>query len=127
MVPAMQWLASVQGTAFARWVATSTSIWAYPSILTAHTIGLGILVGASLALDLRLLGLLPGTPLAPLKKMLLIAIGVMTIGLIRKSAFGDLMATESGAVSARARLLAGISVLCWAGAIVAGRLMAYVK
>jgi hypothetical protein len=40
----------------------------YPSVLAAHTIGLGVLVGVSAALDLRLLGFAPGVPLAPLER-----------------------------------------------------------
>ena len=34
----------------------SPSIWAYPTILTLHSIGLGIVVGASVVIDLRLIG-----------------------------------------------------------------------
>ena len=65
----MAWLMWLQDTPFARWVAASTSIWAYPSILTAHTVGLGVLVGGNVALDLALLGFFPGTPLAPLERL----------------------------------------------------------
>jgi hypothetical protein len=32
------------------------SIWGYPTVLTLHTMGLSVLVGASMMLDLRLLG-----------------------------------------------------------------------
>ena len=42
----------------------SPSVWAFPTILTLHTIGLGILVGASWLLDLRLLGFSRNTPLS---------------------------------------------------------------
>ena len=34
----------------------SPSLWAYPTVLTLHTVGLGIVVGASAVIDLRLLG-----------------------------------------------------------------------
>ena len=66
---AVQFLVWLQETPFSRWVAASTSLWAYPSILTAHTVGLGILVGGNIAVDLRLLGFLPGTPLAPFERL----------------------------------------------------------
>ena len=46
----------VEGTALATWVRESPSLWAYPTILTLHTVGLGIVVGASVIVDLRLLG-----------------------------------------------------------------------
>lgn len=46
----------LEGTALATWTRESPSIWAYPTILTLHTVGLGIVVGASAVIDLRLLG-----------------------------------------------------------------------
>ena len=65
----MEWLTAVEGSGFAIWVRESNSIWAYPTILTLHTVGLGLLVGANWALDLRLLGVGPNIPLAPLKRL----------------------------------------------------------
>lgn len=65
----MALLAWLQGTSFARWVSASPSIWAYPTVLTAHTIGLAILVGASVALDLALLGLIPGIDVRSLERV----------------------------------------------------------
>lgn len=46
----------LEGTALATWVREDPSIWAYPTILTLHTVGLGIVVGAAAVVDLRLLG-----------------------------------------------------------------------
>lgn len=46
----------LEGTALATWVRESASLWAYPTVLTLHTVGLGIVVGASAVVDLRLLG-----------------------------------------------------------------------
>jgi hypothetical protein len=63
---ATAWL---EGTALATWTRESPSIWAYPTILTLHTAGLAIVVGASLVIDLRLLGFgrrIPAVALAPL-------------------------------------------------------------
>ena len=65
----MQFLTMLQETAFATWVRESNSIWAYPTILTLHTVGLGILVGANWALDFRLLGVAPRVPLAPMRQL----------------------------------------------------------
>ena len=42
----------------------SPSVWAFPTILTLHTTGMAILVGASWLLDLRLLGFSRNTPLS---------------------------------------------------------------
>jgi len=62
----MQWLATLEATPFSIWLRESSTIWAYPTVLTLHTVGLGLLVGASWVLDLRLLGLFSGVPLSEL-------------------------------------------------------------
>jgi hypothetical protein len=62
-------LAWLEATAFATWVRESGSLWAYPLILTLHTIGLSLLVGANAALDLRLLGFARRIPLLPLVRL----------------------------------------------------------
>jgi hypothetical protein len=41
---------------------------AFPLILSVHTIGMGFLAGTSSAIDLRILGLAKGVPLAALEK-----------------------------------------------------------
>jgi hypothetical protein len=46
----------MEASGLATWVRESPSIWAYPTILMFHSIGLGILVGASMVIDLRLIG-----------------------------------------------------------------------
>jgi hypothetical protein len=53
-------VASLERTGLATWTRESGSIWAYPTILTLHTIGLAIVVGANAVVDLRLLGFAPG-------------------------------------------------------------------
>jgi hypothetical protein len=65
----LDWLASLEGSGFGTWLRESPSIWAYPAVLTLHTMGLGVLVGASAVLDLRLLGFAPAVPLEPLEKL----------------------------------------------------------
>jgi hypothetical protein len=59
-------LVSVEAAPFSVWLRQSGSIWAYPTILTAHTLGMGLLVGGNTVLDLRLLGVGPGIPLGPM-------------------------------------------------------------
>ena len=56
----------LQHTGLAMWIVQSDSIWAYPSILTAHTFGLAVLVGASAVVALRLLGVAPGVAMEQL-------------------------------------------------------------
>jgi hypothetical protein len=66
-------LASIERSPLATWTRESVSIWAYPTILTLHTIGLSILVGASVVVDLRLLGFakrMPPSSLRPLFPMM---------------------------------------------------------
>jgi len=65
----MDFLASIESTGFASWLRESGSIWAYPAVLTLHTLGLGVLVGASTVIDLRLLGAAPQIPLEPLRRL----------------------------------------------------------
>ena len=62
----MDLLASLESTDFASWLRESASIWGYPTVLTLHTLGMGVLVGASTVIDVRLLGAAPGIPLEPL-------------------------------------------------------------
>lgn len=63
----MEWLTSLEGSGFGTWLRESPSIWAYPTVLTLHTLGLGVLVGGNAVLDLRLLGYAQGIPLAALE------------------------------------------------------------
>ena len=57
----LEWL---ETTRLAEWVAQSPSVWSMPTILTLHTTGLALLVGASWVLDLRLLGISRTIPLS---------------------------------------------------------------
>jgi hypothetical protein len=57
----LTWLESTQ---LAVWLGESSSIWAFPTVLTLHTIGMAVLVGASWVLDMRLLGIGRRVPLS---------------------------------------------------------------
>jgi len=46
------------------WVHELPSVWAQPTVMTLHTMGMGVLVGASWVLDLRLLGISRSIPLS---------------------------------------------------------------
>lgn len=56
----LEWLESL---GIAVWLRESPSVWSFPTILTLHTTGLAVLVGAAWVLDLRLLGISRHIPL----------------------------------------------------------------
>ena len=58
--PMTAFLTAFENSALSTWLRESNSIWAYPTVLTLHTIGLALLVGANAALDLRCSGLRQG-------------------------------------------------------------------
>ena len=59
----------LQNLALANWVRSSPSIFAYSTVLTAHAVGLAIVVGVNTIIALRLLGIAPGIPLAGLRRL----------------------------------------------------------
>ena len=51
------------------WVRDSPSVFAFPSILTLHTIGMGVVAGLSAAVDVRILGVAAGVPLTEAQRL----------------------------------------------------------
>ena len=141
----------LEATALATWVRTSPSIWAYPTILTIHTLGLGIVVGASAIIDLRFLGFAPGIDLPSLLPLfsfiwwsflvnaatgtlLFIAeattksvqlVFYIKLSLIGLALWNTVIARRAVRQNREAPALAITSLLLWSAAITAGRLMAY--
>ncbi len=64
----MEWLES---TALAEWV--RTSLIGYPLVLTLHSVGMAIIVGLAMVVDLRLIGRFERIPLAALANLLRLA------------------------------------------------------
>ncbi len=64
----MEYLVWIESTAIATWVRESLSLWAYPTIIALHALGMAFLVGLNVAIDLRILGIAPELPLPPLEK-----------------------------------------------------------
>ena len=148
----LSWLES---TALAVWVGQSPSVWALPTVLTVHTTGLALLVGASWVLDLRLLGIGRTVPLSAFRWVFpVVAVGLTlnvltgvllfiknatTLGtslpfLVKMSLVVASVATlvpirahvlRGGPAGGRVRLWAIASILAWTGAVTAGRLLAY--
>ena len=65
-----------------RWVQEADSLFAYPMILTFHTFGMAFLVGTSVAIDLRILGVARGLPLAPMEKFYPVMIAAFWINVV---------------------------------------------
>lgn len=62
----MTFLVWLQSSSLAVWVGSADTIWAYPTILALHTVGLAVVVGANLIVDFRLLGAAPSVPVSAL-------------------------------------------------------------
>ena len=63
-------LEALQNTAFSQWLLVSE--WGYPILLTLHSLGLAMLVGTIVIIDLRVLGLARSIPLLPIKRLMTI-------------------------------------------------------
>ena len=68
----------LQNLALANWVRSSPSLFAYSTVLAAHAVGLGIVVGLNTLIALRLLGVAPGIPLTGLRSLY----GIIWIGFV---------------------------------------------
>jgi hypothetical protein len=75
----MAFFRSLQDSGFTEWFLGSDSIWTYPTVLTLHTVGMAILVGASYVINLRILqvaGAIPLQRLRPLYRFVWIGFGI---------------------------------------------------
>ncbi len=75
-------LASLDQSAFSQWLLGSNSIWAYPTVLTLHTFGMMVLVGAALMIDLRLLGFGRAIPLGSMRRLFGVMWGAFWLNLV---------------------------------------------
>ena len=75
-------LASLDQSAFSQWLLGSNSIWAYPTVLTLHTFGMMVLVGAALMVDLRLLGFARAIPLGSMRRLFGVMWGAFWLNLV---------------------------------------------
>lgn len=148
----------LEATGFADWVRMSTL--GYPSMITLHAIGMAIMVGLSLILDLRLIGYFAGIPVAALHRLLGIAWIGFGINFLSGSALFSAQATSyivdvvfmskmalvflgaataailqpavvkadawpGGRTPGGTRAVAFLGIIFWVGAIITGRLTAY--
>jgi hypothetical protein len=146
-------LGQIEQSSIAVWIRESGVLYGYPLILFLHTLGLSTLVGLSSAINLRLLGFAPGIPLASLERIfsvmwaglaLTAATGILLFvadatkhasnpAFFVKLVFVLLAVTALALTWTRVfrlqqsgRILAASSLVCWFGALSAGRLMAYI-
>jgi hypothetical protein len=156
-------LAWLEATPFSILLRESTSVWAFPGILSAHAIGMGLAAGINAAYALHILGVAPGIPTPELRRFvpimwfgfwlnaasgllllvayptkaltnpvfyLKLALIVLAMGLfvaIRRRLFNDERpAAGADETATRTMKVFGLaSLACWAGAVTAGRLLAY--
>jgi hypothetical protein len=153
-------LAALQGSALP--TALRLSHYGYPLVNAGHIIGIALLFGGIVPLDLRLLGFWPSVPAAALARILLpLAIAGLTLAVATGSLLFSVHAvryaglavfqlkmllvlgaavnalllsrvpgwTGSGAdnhPARRVKFAAGLSIVLWLGAILCGRIIAYV-
>lgn len=86
----LDWIESI---ALAVWLRESPSVWALPTVLTLHTTGMAVLVGASWLLDLRLLGISRKIPLSSFRWVF----RAVAIGLVVNVATGVLLFIQKAA------------------------------
>ncbi len=157
-MPVFEWLES---SALAIWV--GESLWGYPIMLGMHAIGLAIVVGIFVMLDLRMLRVIRGVSFTAFLSLFRLA----WIGLIINTLSGSSLFTSQATtfvenlpflikisavvagvilgvfiqrrlklraadwdmsdtnIESSATALAALSLVCWIGAIFAGRLIAY--
>ena len=144
----------IEATSFSTWLRESPSLWVFPFVLILHTVGLAFFVGANVAWDVRVLGFSAGIPLDVLRryfivmwagfwvnafsgvllliayptkaltnplfyvKLGLIAAALLGLRWMRRNVFGSVLPEN-------AKRVALMSVIAWAGAIFAGRWLAY--
>jgi hypothetical protein len=65
-------LAFIENGALSTFIRETPTVFVFPAILTLHTIGMGVLAGGSIAIDLRILGFAPKMALAPMGRFFLV-------------------------------------------------------
>ncbi len=150
-------LLMLEGLSLSQWVLGS--IWGYPVLLTFHSLGLGLLVGLLLVIDLRILGFAKPLPLSSLRRLMpWVWVGFtfnaisgvvlfmadatkdyhsnsfrwkifsIVVGLLIAVYLNNkVLPEDTRETPVLARVLAVTSLVSWTGAIVAGRLIAYLS
>ena len=139
----------IESTAFSDWVRGAPTVFAFPAILSCHTIGMGLAAGINAAIAFRILGVAPNVPIAEMKRFLpimwfgfwlnfvsgiVLLIGYPTKALTNPDFYLKLALIAVGVwlvgiirdrIETFPKGLAIVSLVCWGGAITSGRLLAY--
>ena len=148
----MHFTAWLEHTDFSAWIRESPSLLVFPTFLIFHAFGMAFLAGINAALDLRILGFAPRIPLAMMERFfpviwfgfvinlisgVLLLVAYPTKALTNPVFYIKLASIAGGMIvmimlrtraireGQQPRALAVVSLILWAGAIVAGRLLAY--
>jgi len=149
----LQFLTWLETSSVGVWI--RESLWGYPIVLSSHAVGMAIVVGVVTMIDIRVLGYARQIPIASFKslfnlawggfalnfisgcllftgdpvkffndwpfriKISLILLGMISVWLLLREI------RDTGESTDKARTIAIFSLLCWFGAITAGRLTAY--
>ena len=152
----------IEETPLSVWVRESTSLFAFPGILSAHAVGMALAAGINAVFALHVLGVAAAVPSRELRrfvplmwfgfwlnaasgvllliayptkaltnpvfylKLTLIALALSMFVFIRRRIFdGDSGDADRPMTRSMLRAGAALSLVCWAGSITAGRLLAY--
>ena len=145
----MEFLAWLESTTLSAWVRESPSLFAFPAILSCHTVGMGLAAGINGAIALRILGIAPNVPVGEMRRFLpamwfgfwlnfisgvVLLIGYPTKALTNPLFYFKLILVALGVwlvgrirprMEQRPKGLAIASLVCWSGVIISGRLLAY--
>ena len=72
-------LETLQNSEFSQWLLVS--VWGYPILLTLHSIGLALLVGLLIIIDLRVLGVPRMLPFLPFNRLMALIWGAFAVNL----------------------------------------------
>ena len=65
----MRFYEMLEQTGLGTFIREDPSLWGWPAFLTAHTIGMSIVVGLNAAVDFRILGVAKQMPIAPMARL----------------------------------------------------------
>ena len=78
----MEFLSWLENTETVTWIRESTSLLGYTLYLALHTLGLVFLLGPVVIIGLRMLGLAPRLPMAPLRSFFPLMVGGFVVNLV---------------------------------------------
>jgi len=81
-MPVPEFLQTLENSGLSTWIRESQSVFGFYFILLFHNFGLAMLVGASVIIDLRILGVVPGVPVKSLEPLFKIMWAGLIVGTI---------------------------------------------